>query len=44
MVGGGYVSLVHSVLRFTWVPNGVGGAIWLNIAVICKVLAMSLIC
>ena len=41
---GGYVSLIHFVLQFIGVPNGVGGAIWLNIAGIYKVLAMSFIC
>ena len=46
MIGGrgGYVSLTHFVLRFTRVAIGVGGAPWLNIAGICKVLAMSFIC
>ena len=42
--GGGYVGLAHFVLRFTRVSIGVGGAAWLNIAVICRVLAMSFIC
>ena len=37
---GGYVSLDHFVLRFTGVSFGVGGAVWMNIAVICRVLAM----
>ena len=38
--GGGYVSLDHFLLRFTGVAIGVGGAAWLNIAGICRVLAM----
>ena len=41
---GGYVSLVHFVLRFTKVSSGVGGAIWLNISGICRVLAIFFIC
>ena len=42
--GGGYVSLVHFVLRFTNVSSGLSGAIWLNILGICSVLAISFIC
>jgi hypothetical protein len=42
--GGGYVSLVHFVSRFTKVSSGVSGAIWLNISGICSVLVISFIC
>jgi hypothetical protein len=40
---GGYVSLAHIVLRFTRAAISMGGATWLNVAGICRVLAMSLI-
>jgi len=34
----------HFVLRFTGASIGVGGAAWLNIARIFRVLAMAFIC
>jgi hypothetical protein len=38
------MSLAHFVLRLARMAIGVGGAAWLNIVGICKVLAMSFIC
>ena len=38
------MSLEHFVLQFTRVSNGVGGAAWVNIVEIWKVLAMALRC
>lgn len=38
------MSLAHFGLHFTRVSLGVGGAIWLDIVEICKLLAMSFIC
>ena len=38
------MSLDHFILRFTGVFCGVGGACWVNIADICRVLAILYIC
>ena len=42
--GGGHMSLDHFVLRFIGVFRDVGGATCVNIARICRLLAMVFIC
>ena len=44
MGGGGGMSLDHFKLRFTGMSSGVDGASWVNIACICRVLAILYIC